>query len=880
MWALKIAPHAGLVAAVCGAAPGAGARVAAAVADEGLLVLACGEAAKPGASPADEVAACGRAVVRMQVTGDVAAAALAAASGSSSGGGGGGGSGGLLVAGEPLLLALDRLGLLRGSFPLHDPPALQRLRARAMRSAFLPAAAFRSYFGDAIGFYCAFANAVLAWLLAPAALSAWHALAARRGAQAGGGEAAAADDPWVPIVSVFCVLWAGLGLKLWARQEAWGVAPTGAEAREELAPSFRGYPRRSPVTGALELHYPALRRAGRVALSAVAAAAALAAGAALLASLLNLQGSVEARHWWLYIPSLAALREPGGLFAPERAAPLAFAPLAARVVATWAYTSLVYAPLAQRLTAFENHRTAASRTSSLQAKRYALQALFDFAPYLYLALFTSGGLPAASRDLGNFYPAEAARRAAADWLLPLARRRRAAAPAALAAAPAAAAAVAAGRGAGAGGGGEGGGDAPPRGGARRRAGRGKPRDQQELQEEGGREGRGAAPPGKEAAKEAAPPPRPPWAGAPSGSGGGSGSSEGGAGAAPAGGRGGRLLARAAADAAAPPLPDGGSMFEDAAALVRDTGFAVVFASAFPLGPLLCAALTALRLRLDAVKLLGGCRRPPPRRAGGVGRSWRAVIACQIVVAVLSNSLMAGLGSRQLAGLLPAGVQDAATQVALSAAAPEKLIDAPPAGPVAAVCGGGGCGRAPALPLPAPPLSGGVPVGGAFGVPPSAAAAMAAAGAAAAAAGAGAPGGAASAPGGGPPPLGGDAFVAAVSGAAAAAAGGGGGPLVLARPGPLLLVVLLEHGLLLALALIHLCIPEEPEAVRAAAARLQLEGRHARAAAAAAAAVIAGGGGGSSGSPRAGGRRRPPPPGTAREAQSLGSAAAAAAGESE
>lgn len=31
----------------------------------------------------------------------------------------------------------------------------------------------------------------------------------------------ASDDPWAPVISCFCVLWGGLGLKLWARQEAW-----------------------------------------------------------------------------------------------------------------------------------------------------------------------------------------------------------------------------------------------------------------------------------------------------------------------------------------------------------------------------------------------------------------------------------------------------------------------------------------------------------------------------------------------------------------------------------------------------------------------------------------------------------------------------------
>lgn len=50
-----------------------------------------------------------------------------------------------------------------------------------------------------------------------------------------------------------------------------------------------GYPRRSPVTGALELHYPTMRRASRMAVSAAATGLLLALGAVLLVCLMNLQ---------------------------------------------------------------------------------------------------------------------------------------------------------------------------------------------------------------------------------------------------------------------------------------------------------------------------------------------------------------------------------------------------------------------------------------------------------------------------------------------------------------------------------------------------------------------------------------------------------------
>jgi hypothetical protein len=203
-----------------------------------------------------------------------------------------------------------------------------------------------------------------------------------------------------------------------------------------LVPPNKGYPRRSPITGAAELHYPALRRAGRVALSAVATAMLLAAAAVLLACLLSLQvrrtpgeggkggegrtqqcatskqappttqarakrapfsgqcrtwnqppqrvwctsppsipwqGAVEARHAWLRVPWLASLSAPGGPFAPGRPTPLALAPTAARVVAAWAFTTFVFGPAVWHLTVFENWHAAADQQSSLQVKRYAIQ---------------------------------------------------------------------------------------------------------------------------------------------------------------------------------------------------------------------------------------------------------------------------------------------------------------------------------------------------------------------------------------------------------------------------------------------------------------------------------------------------------------------------
>jgi hypothetical protein len=250
------------------------------------------------------------------------------------------------------------------------------------------------------------------------------------------------------------------------------------------------------------------------------------------------------------------------------------------------------------------------------------KAIFDFAPFLYVALFTTGGLPAARHDLAAFYAVEAARRVGVDFLLPFAARRaalwrRAAGGAELQRGEAAdprshteacksgsaeavwAASVSAG--------------GAPAGGWPVKE---PPRQQLRRRRVDAAAGDRATP----AVAAEISPGQPPNA------------------APPAGGDGPRATSLTAGQREAwerqaltdlTRLPFSEDASEDTAALVRDVGFVLVFASAFPAGLLLCCALTALRLRLFAARLVRGCRRPAPRRAGGLGRSWRGVMTAQV-----------------------------------------------------------------------------------------------------------------------------------------------------------------------------------------------------------------------------------------------------------
>ena len=92
-------------------------------------------------------------------------------------------------------------------------------------------------------------------------------------------------------------------------------------------------------------------------------------------------------------------------------------------------------------------------------------------------------------------------------------------------------------------------------------------------------------------------------------------------------------------------------FDDLLELAIQLGYITLFAAAFPLASLVSVATTWLEARSDAFKYAFALQRPIPRRQADMG-VWESVLVAQAWLAVLSNVLLFGLSSDQLAVLVP------------------------------------------------------------------------------------------------------------------------------------------------------------------------------------------------------------------------------------
>jgi len=93
------------------------------------------------------------------------------------------------------------------------------------------------------------------------------------------------------------------------------------------------------------------------------------------------------------------------------------------------------------------------------------------------------------------------------------------------------------------------------------------------------------------------------------------------------------------------------LFDDYLELCVQFGFVTLFAGAFPLAALVSVMATWLESRSDTVKLCVLLQRPIPKRSSNTG-VWEYVLVCQAWLAVLSNVLLFGFASDQLAVLVP------------------------------------------------------------------------------------------------------------------------------------------------------------------------------------------------------------------------------------
>jgi len=88
------------------------------------------------------------------------------------------------------------------------------------------------------------------------------------------------------------------------------------------------------------------------------------------------------------------------------------------------------------------------------------------------------------------------------------------------------------------------------------------------------------------------------------------------------------------------LADFQGTFDEYSEMVIQYGYITLFASAFPLAPLMAVINNAIEIRTDAFKLLSSTKRPEYKGAANIG-NWYGVLEVLGLIAVITNCLLIG-----------------------------------------------------------------------------------------------------------------------------------------------------------------------------------------------------------------------------------------------
>ncbi|CAM9723991.1 unnamed protein product [Chrysoparadoxa australica] len=313
-----------------------------------------------------------------------------------------------------LVHALQVTGAIRCIFPAHSSVGL--------RACSSDPDSIMAYFGSGIAFYFAWMQHFTVWLRLPAV--AGLALYARR-VLAGD---SVDDDPYVPFYSLTVILWGAAFQIGWRRTSAltaWRWGTLLDDGIDDVRPEFQGELRISPVTGKLERHFPRAQRLPRYFVSALFSSFFLALAVGAMVCSLNLQGYVEHDNkleGLIYLPTLARMADADGIF-DANGYWLGYLPksLGPTILHVLVINNLnaAYRAMAEKLTDWENHRTAAQYRNALVVKRFAFEAFDCYISLFYIAFFQLD-IVRLRAELVGLYMVDSIRRLATESLLPLA----------------------------------------------------------------------------------------------------------------------------------------------------------------------------------------------------------------------------------------------------------------------------------------------------------------------------------------------------------------------------------------------------------------------------------------------------------------------------
>ncbi|XP_005096900.1 anoctamin-8 [Aplysia californica] len=163
------------------------------------------------------------------------------------------------VEGQAIVPLLITKKVVWQVFPLHSNQDLKELRKNWVQAIFStqPLDLVCRYFGVKIGLYFAYLGHYTTWLLLPTLIGILIFLFQ--------GSSQFAEDLCFVGFALFNVVWATLYIKFWKRASTeycyrWGTLEKKDEMLKDPRPLFTGDLVKSPVTGHLELHYPAWKR--------------------------------------------------------------------------------------------------------------------------------------------------------------------------------------------------------------------------------------------------------------------------------------------------------------------------------------------------------------------------------------------------------------------------------------------------------------------------------------------------------------------------------------------------------------------------------------------------------------------------------------------
>lgn len=295
-----------------------------------------------------------------------------------------------------------------------------------------PVDEIQDYYGWEISFYFAWMGFMSKWLLFPGILGLLVFLFRIYRKDN------IDEDEFTPFYGLVTFVWGVFFLRFWERHEnrlayQWGTYSLSPYERQKffsVRPQFRGYLRRSPVTGLVETYYPPLFRRLKYIVSSIATFLLLGVAAVVVMLSLNAQGYIHPdanpKRWDadnphpFYIHQLAVLSQEGQLFDSNSSwRPLL--PVVLQVICIFILNN-IYGFIGRSLTDWENHETGLDHKYSLILKRFLFEACTAFGPLFYLA-FYERDVDRLRLELVAIFQIDTLRRVLLECIVPIVFRR-------------------------------------------------------------------------------------------------------------------------------------------------------------------------------------------------------------------------------------------------------------------------------------------------------------------------------------------------------------------------------------------------------------------------------------------------------------------------